>query len=148
MSRVAVIGAGAVGCYYGARLAEAGAEWMHKQIRDAWGFGLTERPDRAFILAEKYRSIRPAFGYPACPDHTPKIRLFALLDNAAHHGVSLTEGLAMTPTAAVSGMYFAHPGAHYFGVGRVGRDQMDDYAARMGVPLTDLERMMPSNLAY
>jgi len=102
------------------RLAEAFAEYMHRQARIDWGYGATEALSSAEILAEKYRGIRPAFGYPACPDHAPKATLFDLLDNAAHHGVTLTESYAMYPTAAVSGLYFAHPGATYFSVGRQG----------------------------
>ena len=100
------------------------------------------------MLHEDYRGIRPAFGYPACPDHGPKRALFALLGGADHHHVHLTEGLAMTPTASVSGLYFAHPEARYFAVGRVGREQVEDYARRAGVSVTEVERMIPSNLAY
>jgi len=102
------------------RLAEAFAEYLHRQARVDWGYGATEGLSQADILAEKYRGIRPAFGYPACPDHSPKATLFALLDNAAHHGVSLTESYAMYPTAAVSGLYFAHPSSSYFSAGRQG----------------------------
>ncbi len=100
------------------RLAEASAEWLHKRVRLEWGYGATENLTSAQILAETYRGIRPAFGYPACPDHAPKGTLFQLLDNAAHHGVSLTESFAMYPTASVSGLYFAHPKSQYFAVGR------------------------------
>ncbi|MBL0212367.1 MAG: methionine synthase [Myxococcales bacterium] len=100
------------------RLAEASAEWLHKRVRLEWGYGATENLTPAQILAETYRGIRPAFGYPACPDHAPKATLFELLDNAAHHGVSLTESFAMYPTASVSGLYFAHPKSQYFAVGR------------------------------
>jgi 5-methyltetrahydrofolate--homocysteine methyltransferase len=100
------------------RLAEAFAEYLHHQARRDWGYGAAEQLAMADLLAENYRGIRPAFGYPACPDHAPKATLFALLDNAAHHGVSLTESYAMYPTAAVSGLYFAHPAATYFAVGR------------------------------
>jgi 5-methyltetrahydrofolate--homocysteine methyltransferase len=102
------------------RLAEAFAEYLHRQARIDWGYGATEALSSAEILAEKYRGIRPAFGYPACPDHAPKATLFELLDNAAHHGVTLTESYAMYPTAAVSGLYFAHPASSYFAVGRQG----------------------------
>jgi len=102
------------------RLAEAFAEYLHHRARVDWGYGASEALSQADILAEKYRGIRPAFGYPACPDHAPKATLFALLDNAAHHGVSLTESYAMYPTAAVSGLYFAHPSSTYFAVGRQG----------------------------
>jgi 5-methyltetrahydrofolate--homocysteine methyltransferase len=100
------------------RLAEAAAEWLHHQARIDWGYGTAEALDHDAILAEAYRGIRPAFGYPACPDHAGKRVLFELLDHAAHHGVSLTESYAMVPTASVSGLYFAHPDAKYFAVGR------------------------------
>jgi len=100
------------------RLAEASAEWLHKRVRDDWGYGTREELSHSDMIAEKYRGIRPAFGYPACPDHAPKGTLFTLLDNAAHHQVTLTESYAMYPTASVSGLYFAHPSAHYFAVGR------------------------------
>jgi 5-methyltetrahydrofolate--homocysteine methyltransferase len=100
------------------RLAEAFAEYLHHQARVDWGYGKTEALSHDDIVAERYRGIRPAFGYPACPDHSPKGALFALLDHADHHGVSLTESYAMYPTASVSGLYFAHPGATYFSAGR------------------------------
>ena len=129
------------------RLAEAAAEWLHARARADFGYGASEQLSREDILAEKYRGIRPAFGYPACPDHLPKQTLFALLGNAAHHGVALTESFAMTPTASVSGLYFAHPQAQYFGVGRLGSDQIADYARRMGVTTVDVARMIPSNIA-
>jgi 5-methyltetrahydrofolate--homocysteine methyltransferase len=100
------------------RLAEAFAEYLHRQVRVDWGYGASEALSRDEILAEKYRGIRPAFGYPACPDHSPKAALFELLDHADHHGVSLTESYAMYPTASVSGLYFAHPATTYFSAGR------------------------------
>ncbi|MBA3392778.1 MAG: methionine synthase [Deltaproteobacteria bacterium] len=100
------------------RLAEAAAEYLHRRARIEWGYGKTESLTQAEILAEKYRGIRPAFGYPACPDHAPKATLFELLDNAEHHNVTLTESYAMYPTAAVSGLYFAHPQSSYFSAGR------------------------------
>ena len=100
------------------RLAEAFAEYLHHRARVDWGYGATEALSHNDIIAENYRGIRPAFGYPACPDHSPKATLFALLDNAAHHGVTLTESYAMYPTASVSGLYFAHPDSSYFSVGR------------------------------
>jgi 5-methyltetrahydrofolate--homocysteine methyltransferase len=130
------------------RLAEAFAEWLHHEARVAWGFGKDEKLDHDQILDETYRSIRPAFGYPACPDHEPKRALFELLGNGDHHGITLTESLAMVPTAAVSGIYLAHPEAKYFAVGRVGKDQVEDYARRAGVSIAHVERMIPSNLAY
>jgi 5-methyltetrahydrofolate--homocysteine methyltransferase len=100
------------------RFAEAFAEYLHHRVRVDWGYGASESLSHDDILAERYRGIRPAFGYPACPDHAPKGTLFALLDNAQHHGVSLTESYAMYPTASVSGLYFAHPDSSYFSVGR------------------------------
>ncbi len=100
------------------RLAEASAEWLHLRVRREWGYGQSETLTHAQILAETYRGIRPAFGYPACPDHAPKGTLFELLDNASHHTVKLTESYAMHPTASVSGLYFAHPKSQYFAVGR------------------------------
>lgn len=130
------------------RLAEAGAEWLHRRVRVAFGYGATENLTHEQILKEQYRGIRPAFGYPACPDHTPKRALFELLNNHDHHQVSLTEGLAMTPTASVCGMYFVHPKAQYFSAGRLGKDQVEDYARRMGTSTVEIERMIPSNLAY
>ncbi|MEO7096228.1 MAG: vitamin B12 dependent-methionine synthase activation domain-containing protein, partial [Polyangiales bacterium] len=100
------------------RLAEAGAEWLHGRVRREWQYGLTENLTKDQILAETYRGIRPAFGYPACPDHAPKGTLFQLLDNADFHSVILTESFAMHPTASVSGLYFAHPKSQYFSAGR------------------------------
>jgi 5-methyltetrahydrofolate--homocysteine methyltransferase len=129
------------------RLAEAAAEWLHHRARGDFGYGKTEVLTRDDILAEKYRGIRPAFGYPACPDHTPKGTLFTLLDNEAHHGVKLTESYAMTPTASVSGLYFAHPDAKYFAIGRLGQDQVADYARRLGRSTTEVVRMFPSLVA-
>ncbi len=130
------------------RLAEAFAEMLHKQVRDAWGFGVDEDLDMGDILTEKYRSIRPAFGYPACPDHTEKLTLFALLDAEAQTGISLTEGMAMVPTAAVSGVYFAHPQARYFSVGRIGADQIADYSRRKDQSRDESEKWLASNLGY
>jgi 5-methyltetrahydrofolate--homocysteine methyltransferase len=126
------------------RLAEAAAEWLHHRVRNEWGYGQGEALSRDQILREEYRGIRPAFGYPACPDHTPKRALFELLDNASHHGVHLTESYAMYPTASVSGLYFAHPDARYFAVGRIAPDQAEDYARRMGMSRDELARQMPS----
>jgi 5-methyltetrahydrofolate--homocysteine methyltransferase len=130
------------------RLAEAGAEWLHRRARFEFGYGASEGLSHEQILKEQYRGIRPAFGYPACPDHTPKRALFELLGNHSHHTVELTEGLAMTPTASVCGMYFAHPKAQYFAVGRLSREQVEDYARRMGSSVVEIERMIPSNLGY
>ena len=114
------------------RLAEAAAEYLHAQARRDWGYGADEQLSSEELVAEKYRGIRPAFGYPACPDHTEKRTLFRLLDAEAI-GVSLTESCAMWPAASVSGLYFAHPQAAYFMVGRIGEDQVEDYARRKGM---------------
>jgi 5-methyltetrahydrofolate--homocysteine methyltransferase len=130
------------------RLAEAFAEWLHKRVRDEWGYGRSEELALDGILREQYRGIRPAFGYPACPDHTEKHTLFALLGASERTGVILTEGLAMVPTASVSGMYFAHPQARYFAVGRLAEDQIEDYARRKGMSRQEVERSVPANLAY
>jgi 5-methyltetrahydrofolate--homocysteine methyltransferase len=129
------------------RLAEAAAEYLHHRARVDFGYGVAETLSRDEMIAEKYRGIRPAFGYPACPDHLPKRALFELLDNASHHGVTLTESFAMLPTASVSGLYFAHPKSQYFSVGRVGADQLADYSRRMGVSEVEVARMIPSNVA-
>jgi len=129
------------------RLAEASAEYLHERARRDWGY----EPDRALsndeLIDEKYRGIRPAFGYPACPDHTEKWKLFDLL-RAREIGMDLTEHLAMTPPASVSGLYFAHPAARYFTVGRIGRDQVEDYARRKGMTLAEAERWLAPNLGY
>jgi 5-methyltetrahydrofolate--homocysteine methyltransferase len=129
------------------RLAEAAAEWLHQRARRDWGYGMNEQLTQPDLLAEKYRGIRPAFGYPACPDHSEKWRLFDLL-GAGRAGLGLTESCAMTPPASVSGLYFAHEAARYFSIGRVGRDQVDDYARRKGIGLQEAERWLVPNLAY
>jgi 5-methyltetrahydrofolate--homocysteine methyltransferase len=128
------------------RLAEAFAEWLHLQARREW-YEPDASPTSEELVAESYRGIRPAFGYPACPDHSEKGTLFELLD-AGSAGLALTESYAMTPAAAVSGLYFAHPGSKYFAVGRLGRDQVEDYAARKGIEVADAERWLRPNLAY
>ena len=128
------------------RLAEAFAERLHERAREEWGFG--ERLSHDDLIRERYRGIRPAPGYPACPDHTEKRTLFSLLDAPARAGITLTESLAMLPTASVSGLYLAHPEAHYFAVGRLGRDQVADYARRKGMPLAEAERWLAPNLGY
>ena len=131
------------------RLAEALAEWLHAQVRrEYWGYAADEQLDNEAIIAEKYQGIRPAFGYPACPDHTEKDTLWALLDAEANTGIWLTESKAMVPTAAVSGVYFSHPQSRYFAVGAIGRDQMEDYARRKHMDLPVLERWLGQNLAY
>jgi len=128
------------------RLAEALAEMLHERVRRAW-YAPNERLSGEEIVEEKYRGIRPAFGYPACPDHTEKGTLFELL-RADGIGVTLTEHGAMLPAASVSGLYIGHPSARYFNVGRVGRDQVEDYARRKGMTVADVERWLAPNLAY
>jgi 5-methyltetrahydrofolate--homocysteine methyltransferase len=129
------------------RLAEAFAEHLHEVVRRAW-YEPGEQLSSNELIAEKFRGIRPAFGYPACPDHTEKRKLFDLLGAESAAGVSLTESYAMTPAAAVSGIYLAHPLARYFSVGRLGQDQVEDYAARKGFSLDEAERWLQPNLGY
>jgi 5-methyltetrahydrofolate--homocysteine methyltransferase len=129
------------------RLAEAFAEMLHAQARRAWGYESGECCSSEDLIAEKYRGIRPAFGYPACPDHSEKNKLFALLD-APSVGITLTESFAMWPAASVSGIYLAHPQARYFDVGRLGRDQVESYSARKGISDADTERLLASRLGY
>jgi 5-methyltetrahydrofolate--homocysteine methyltransferase len=129
------------------RLAEAGAEWLHARARADWSYGASEQLSTEELIAERYRGIRPAFGYPACPDHSEKYKLFDLLQ-AGRAGMSLTESAAMAPAASVSGLYFAHPQARYFTVGRIGRDQVESYAARKGVTVEEVERWVRPNLGY
>jgi 5-methyltetrahydrofolate--homocysteine methyltransferase len=128
------------------RLAEAFAEYAHLEARRAW-FEPDAEPDIQDLHAERYRGIRPALGYPACPDHSQKKELFELLDTD-QVGIATTENYAMTPAASVSGLLFAHPSSRYFTVGRIGRDQVADYAERRGVDITDVERWLRPNLAY
>jgi 5-methyltetrahydrofolate--homocysteine methyltransferase len=128
------------------RLAEAFAEWLHERIRREW-YAPDERLSLDDLLKERYRGIRPAFGYPACPDHTAKRTLFALLDAPAV-GITLTEQYAMLPAASVSGICLGHPAARYFAVGRIGRDQVEAYARRLGVSVADAERWLAPNLGY
>lgn len=131
------------------RLAEAYAEFMHLRVRTSlWGYARDESLDNTDLIAETYAGIRPAPGYPACPDHTEKRTLFDLLDVTANTGIELTESCAMTPPSSVSGWYLAHPDARYFGIGRVGRDQVEDYARRKGWTLTETERWLSPNLGY
>jgi 5-methyltetrahydrofolate--homocysteine methyltransferase len=129
------------------RLAEAFAEWLHRRAREDWAYGRGEDLTNEELIAEKYRGIRPAFGYPACPDHSEKRKLFELL-GAPEAGIRLTESCAMWPAASVSGIYLAHPKARYFTVGRVGRDQVAAYAARKGMPVAEVERWLAPNLGY
>src|SRR6266545_4942970 len=130
------------------RLAEAFAEYLHKQTRIAWGFGRDEQLSQADLIREKYRGIRPAAGYPACPDHAEKRTLFDLLDAENSAGVTLTESSAMHPGASVSGLYFSHPEAKYFGVGQIGHDQVVDYATRRGESVPAVEKRLAPNLDY
>ncbi|NQW00727.1 MAG: methionine synthase [Rhodospirillales bacterium] len=131
------------------RLAEAFAERMHERVRkEFWGYAKDEDLGNDQLIGEAYQGIRPAPGYPACPDHGEKPALFALLDAETNAGIQLTEGYAMLPTAAVSGFYFAHPEAKYFGLGKIGRDQVEDYAKRIGESMEDTERRLAPNLAY
>ncbi|SMP46138.1 methionine synthase (B12-dependent) [Neorhodopirellula lusitana] len=130
------------------RLAEAFAELLHQKARNEWGFGKTEGLSTDDLIAEQYRGIRPAAGYPACPDHTEKRTLFDLLDVEKNISVELTESFAMTPGSSVSGLYFAHPEARYFTVDRITKDQVEAYAARKGWELSKVERWLSPNLAY
>jgi 5-methyltetrahydrofolate--homocysteine methyltransferase len=130
------------------RLAEAFAEYLHKRARLDCGYGQTEHLNTEDLIKERYRGIRPAWGYPACPDHTERLTLFDVLDAERNAGISLTESLAMYPGAAVSGMYFSHPEAKYFSVGKIERDQTLDYAIRKGMDLPTLERWLSPVLNY
>ncbi len=130
------------------RLAEAFAEYLHRRARSEWGFGESECLSSDELIAEKYRGIRPAFGYPACPDHTRKRTLFDLLQAEENTGITLTESFAMLPAASVSGMYFAHPEARYFSVDRISKDQAESYAQRTGMSLEEVERWLSPNLGY
>jgi 5-methyltetrahydrofolate--homocysteine methyltransferase len=129
------------------RLAEAFAEYLHAQARKDWGYGAGEQLSKEDLIGEKYRGIRPAYGYPACPDHTEKRKLFDVLD-ATRQGITLTESFAMLPAAAVSGLYFSHPQAKYFNVGRIGKDQVESYAKRKGMSIEEAERWLAPNLSY
>jgi 5-methyltetrahydrofolate--homocysteine methyltransferase len=128
------------------RLAEAFAEALHKRVREEWGYGRTENLSSRQLIAEEYRGIRPAAGYPACPDHTEKGELWRLLDVEKKAGIQLTESFAMWPGSSVSGLYFAHPESRYFTVGRIGRDQVEDYARRKGMTVEEAERWLAPNL--
>lgn len=131
------------------RLAEAFAECMHQKVRrEFWGYAQDESLNNEELIKEKYQGIRPAPGYPACPDHTEKRTLFALLDVQKQTGIELTESLAMYPAAAVSGWYFSHPDSRYFGLGKIEKDQVEDYASRKGWTLEEAERWLSPNLAY
>jgi 5-methyltetrahydrofolate--homocysteine methyltransferase len=131
------------------RLAEAFAELLHKRVRkEFWGYAKDENLKNEELIKEEYAGIRPAPGYPAQPDHTEKPALFRLLDVEKNTGITLTESMAMFPTAAVSGLYFAHPDSHYFGIGKIQKDQVEDYAKRKGMALDKAERWLGPNLAY
>ena len=130
------------------RLAEAFAEYLHQRVRrEFWGYACRETLDNDALIAEKYQGIRPAPGYPACPDHSEKQTLFKLLNVEAGTGMELTETFAMKPAASVSGWYLAHPEARYFGVGKIGRDQLEDYADRKGWSIAEAEQALRPNLA-
>jgi len=130
------------------RLAEAFAEWLHREARKEWGFGKEETLSNEDLIKERYRGIRPAPGYPACPDHTEKGLLFDLLDAEKSTGIQLTETFAMFPAASVSGLYFAHPQAKYFSVGKIDQDQVKDYATRKQMEVPTVERWLSPNLFY
>ena len=131
------------------RLAEAFAEHLHHRVRtEFWGYAAGERLANEELVAEKYVGIRPAPGYPACPDHTEKKDLFDLLDAGRNADIVLTESYAMVPTAAVSGFYLAHPGSRYFAVGKIERDQVADYAHRKGMDAAQVERWLAPILNY
>jgi 5-methyltetrahydrofolate--homocysteine methyltransferase len=132
----------------GDRLAEAFAEYLHKRVRDEWGFGRAENLSNDDLIEEKYRGIRPAPGYPACPDHTEKALLWELLDAEKQTGITLTESFAMNPGSSVSGLYFAHPEAKYFAVGKLGQDQVADFAKRKSKTLAEMERWLGPWLNY
>jgi len=130
------------------RLAEAFAECLHKRVRDEWGYGCEEGLSNADLIQEKYRGIRPAAGYPACPDHTEKGSLWRLLDVRKNTGMLITESFAMWPGSSVSGLYFAHPDSRYFSLGKIDRDQVADYSKRKGMSVAEVERWLAQNLNY
>ena len=130
------------------RLAEAFAELLHQEVREAWGYGKDEALTVEDLVRERYRGIRPAPGYPACPDHTEKRPLFDLLEVEARTPIRLTESFAMMPPASICGLYFAHPQSRYFSLGKIGRDQVVDYAGRKGMTVPEVERWMAPNLGY
>jgi 5-methyltetrahydrofolate--homocysteine methyltransferase len=131
------------------RLAEAFAERLHERVRrEFWGYAVDEKLDNDALVREEYKGVRPAPGYPACPDHTEKELLFKLIEATRNTDVKLTESFAMWPAAAVSGFYFAHPESQYFAVGNLGKDQVEDYARRKQMNLATLERWLSPNLGY
>ena len=131
------------------RFAEAAAEHFHERVRrEFWGYAPAETLSNEQLIREEYRGIRPAPGYPACPDHTEKAKLWQLLDVEQRVGIKITESFAMYPTAAVSGWYLAHPDAKYLVLGKIARDQVEDYARRKGMTLAEAERWLAPNLGY
>jgi len=132
----------------GDRLAEAFAECLHKRVRDEWGYGRAENLSNEELIHEKYRGVRPAAGYPACPDHTEKGTLWQLLNVKESTGIELTESFAMWPGSSVSGLYFAHPESRYFTLGKIGHDQVEDYHRRKGMTEAEVERWLGQNLNY
>ena len=131
------------------RLAESFAEHMHRRVRtEFWGYAPDEQLNNEDLIRERYRGIRPAPGYPACPDHTEKATLFTLLDAPTNCGVTLSDNYAMAPASSVSGFYYSHPDARYFAVGKIGRDQVEDLARRKGQPVEWMERWLRPNLDY
>jgi 5-methyltetrahydrofolate--homocysteine methyltransferase len=131
------------------RLAESFAEYLHRLVRrELWGYDSDEALSNQELIRERYRGIRPAPGYPACPDHTEKGTLFALLDAGNTCGVTLSDSYAMSPASSVSGFYFSHPEAHYFAVGKIGRDQVEDLAQRKGESVAVIERWLRPVLDY
>jgi 5-methyltetrahydrofolate--homocysteine methyltransferase len=132
----------------GDRFAEALAEYLHKRVREFWGYGKDEKLSPEALMREEYRGIRPAPGYPACPEHTEKAKLWELLGVKDAIGLSLTESFAMTPASSVSGFYFAHPESKYFNVGKIDKDQVMDYAKRKGMSIDEAERWLAPNLGY
>jgi 5-methyltetrahydrofolate--homocysteine methyltransferase len=131
------------------RLAEAFAEMLHEKVRkEYWGYAKDEQLDNEQLIKETYQGIRPAPGYPACPDHTEKNKLFALLNASENAGIILTESLAMFPAASVCGWYFSHPESKYFGVGKIEKDQVEDYARRKGMPVQEIEKWLRPVLEY
>ncbi|HET7587480.1 MAG TPA: vitamin B12 dependent-methionine synthase activation domain-containing protein, partial [Gammaproteobacteria bacterium] len=131
------------------RLAEAFAELMHARVRrEFWGYATDEALDNDALIAESYKGIRPAPGYPACPDHLEKATLWRMLDAKRKAGITLTENFAMAPAASVSGFYLAHPDSRYFGLGRIGKDQVEDYAERIGLTLAETEKWLAPSLGY
>ena len=143
-----VTGPGDAARFIADRLAEAFAECLHKRVREEWGYGRSENLTIEELIREKYRGIRPAPGYPACPDHTEKGILWNLLDVERNTGIKLTESYAMWPGSSVSGFYLAHPESRYFSLGKIGRDQVEDYAHRKGMSVEEAERWLGPNLGY